>query len=198
MYIILFLTFNHILFHSNYNNIIYFNSFFALVNKIINEVPHISIVETVDSLKLAKKLNTAIEQLPRDSLDIYIQVHTSNEETKSGVPPEELPELVAAIVSECKHISIKGVMTIGEPNNLNCFDILVNCRYELLQYYLFNYKYYNNIFTRSTVADALKVDPKSLALSMGMSGDFVEAIERGSTSVRVGSSLFGERDYSKK
>ena len=51
---------------------------------------------------------------------------------------------------------------------------------------------------RSVAADVLGVDSNLIALSMGMSGDFREAIARGSTSVRVGSSIFGERDYSKK
>jgi pyridoxal phosphate enzyme (YggS family) len=136
------------------------------------------LIETVDSLKLAKKLNTAIESNGRSNLDIYIQVHTSTEETKSGITPDELPELVAAVVTSCRKLSIKGIMTIGEAGDVTCFDKLVACR--------------------NDVAGILNVDPQALVLSMGMSDDFGEAIERGSTSVRVGTSIFGERDYSKK
>jgi uncharacterized pyridoxal phosphate-containing UPF0001 family protein len=51
---------------------------------------------------------------------------------------------------------------------------------------------------RDSVAEALDVEPKSLELSMGMSGDFEEAIKFGSTNIRVGSTIFGERDYSNK
>lgn len=69
-------------------------------------------------------------------------------------------------------------MTIGAPGDMSCFDKLVEAR--------------------KLVATAAGVEPETLELSMGMSGDFEEAISRGSTNVRVGSSIFGERDYSKK
>ena len=67
-------------------------------------------------------------------------------------------------------------MTIGAPGDLNCFDILRECR--------------------DQVKEGLGVS--SLELSMGMSGDYQEAIQRGATNVRVGSTIFGERDYSNK
>ena len=95
--------------------------------KIINEIPNLGIIETVDSLKLARKLNSALESIPKD-LDIYIQVDTSDEVTKSGISSEELPELIQAIRNECKRLLIKGVMTIGAPNDVTCFDKLVACR----------------------------------------------------------------------
>ena len=95
--------------------------------KIINEVPNLGILETVDSLKLARKLNSALESIPKD-LDIYIQIDTSNEDTKSGITAEELPELIQAIRNDCKRLRIRGVMTIGAPNDLSCFDKLVACR----------------------------------------------------------------------
>jgi PLP dependent protein len=66
-------------------------------------------------------------------------------------------------------------MTIGAPDDFTCFDKLV--------------------LAREHVAAALSVEPSTLALSMGMSGDYEEAIERGSTNVRVGSTIFGARDY---
>ena len=71
---------------------------------------------------------------------------------------------------------LDGLMTIGAPGDFSCFDALVRCREE--------------------VADALGVEVDSLDLSMGMSGDYESAIERGATSVRVGSTIFGARDYS--
>jgi uncharacterized pyridoxal phosphate-containing UPF0001 family protein len=68
------------------------------------------------------------------------------------------------------------LMTIGSPGDYSCFDTLVQCREE--------------------AAIALGKDPNALELSMGMSGDFEIAIAKGATNVRVGSTIFGDRDYS--
>lgn len=152
-------------------------------------------VETVSTMKLAQKLDGAvqawIEQQEEENgivsdgenaelkLGIYIQVNTSGEETKSGVSDEkQCAELAKEIVASCPNLRIDGLMTIGAPGDLSCFDLLVECR--------------------KSVAEVLSVDVDSLELSMGMSGDYVEAIQRGATSVRVGSTIFGARDYSKK
>lgn len=146
-------------------------------SKLIREVPNLVVVETVDTLKLASKLNAACITANRPNLDIYLQVHTSDEETKSGVTPDELNELVDAIVKDCPNLTIKGLMTIGAPGDLSCFDKLVSCR--------------------ATVAGLLNVPVESLHLSMGMSGDFEEAIAKGATHIRVGSTIFGARIYPK-
>ncbi|KAL7533388.1 hypothetical protein ACHAWF_004475 [Thalassiosira exigua] len=139
-------------------------------------------IETVSTLKLAGKLNRAVEALNEGSeekkkLGIYIQVNTSGEESKSGVSPGgDVIDLVKQISEECPWLSVDGLMTIGAPGDNTCFDTLVQCRDEL--------------------ATALGRDPNGLDLSMGMSGDFEVAIARGATSIRVGSTIFGERDYS--
>lgn len=139
-------------------------------------------IETVSTLKLASKLNRAVEALNEDSeekkkLGIYIQVNTSGEESKSGLSPgEEVSDFVKQISGECPWLSIGGLMTIGAPGDYSCFDTLVQCRDE--------------------VAAELGLKPEGLELSMGMSGDFEVAVARGATSVRVGSTIFGERDYS--
>ena len=145
--------------------------------KLVKDVTNLRVVETVDSLKLAKKLHSACEAAAR-TLQIYIQVDTSGEDTKSGVPPPEVVALVQAIVAECPSLRVTGLMTIGAPGDLSCFDRLVE--------------------SRADVAAALGVDAASLALSMGMSGDYPEAIARGATSIRVGSTIFGERQYAPK
>lgn len=147
-------------------------------SKIITGVPNLGVIETVDSLKLARKIHHACEVCKKESVNILIQVCTSDEDTKSGVNPSELSDLVSCILAECPRLVIKGVMTIGAPNDYTCFDSLVDCR--------------------CILANILHVSPESLVLSMGMSGDFEQAIEKGATSVRVGSSIFGERDYSTK
>jgi hypothetical protein len=84
---------------------------------------------------------------------------------------------VQEVNEKCKQLKIKGLMTIGAPGDISCFDKLVECRVN--------------------VANTLGVPIDSLELSMGMSGDFEAAISKGSTSIRVGSTIFGERDYSK-
>lgn len=147
-------------------------------SKLVKDVTGLAVVETVDTLKLAKKLNNACESAERLLLDIYIQVDTSGEDTKSGVPPSEVVSLVQSIKQECPRLCIAGLMTIGAPGDLSCFDRLVETRIE--------------------VAEALSVSVDSLALSMGMSGDFQDAISKGSTSIRVGSTIFGERIYPEK
>eukprot|EP00521_Asterionellopsis_glacialis_P002125 CAMPEP_0195257956 /NCGR_PEP_ID=MMETSP0706-20130129/7110_1 /TAXON_ID=33640 /ORGANISM="Asterionellopsis glacialis, Strain CCMP134" /LENGTH=250 /DNA_ID=CAMNT_0040311229 /DNA_START=189 /DNA_END=941 /DNA_ORIENTATION=- len=143
-------------------------------------------VETVASIKLANKLNNAV-QLVLDSsedddhsesqkLDIYVQVNTSGEESKSGVAPgPQTLELSKHILGNCPNLHLVGLMTIGAPNDTSCFDVLVECR--------------------DDVTTALELSTP-LQLSMGMSGDYEQAIEHGATSVRVGSTIFGARDYS--
>ena len=90
---------------------------------------------------------------------------------------EEAVALAKHVRDACPQLRFVGLMTIGAPGEMGCFDTLVDCR--------------------ATVAEALGVEPTSLELSMGMSGDFEEAIKRGSDSVRV-SSIFGARDYPPK
>jgi pyridoxal phosphate enzyme (YggS family) len=142
-------------------------------------VPHGAlVVETVSSLKVAKKLDNAISKFEDKKLEIFVQVNTSGEGSKSGVTPSEAVELCQQITKECERIQLKGVMTIGAPGDTDCLDSLSKCRDE--------------------VASALGVEPKELGLSMGMSNDYEVAIAKGSTNVRVGSTIFGARDYSDK
>jgi pyridoxal phosphate enzyme (YggS family) len=133
-------------------------------------------VETVSNLKLAKKLDNAMSEFDGKRLAIFIQVNTSGEDTKSGVSPDEAVELCQQITQDCERLEIKGVMTIGAPGDMECLDCLVKCR--------------------GNVAQALGINVADLGLSMGMSDDFEVAIEKGSTNVRVGSTIFGARNYS--
>lgn len=149
-------------------------------------------VETVHTMKLATKLNNAAGTLiesgdeslcsKRKQLGIYIQVNTSQEESKSGVSPSEVVSLATEIMESCHHLEILGLMTIGAPGDYSCFDTLVECR--------------TNVIQALSSLDEKK--DWALDLSMGMSGDYQEAIRKGSTNVRVGSTIFGARDYSNK
>lgn len=136
------------------------------------------VVETVGSLKVAKKLENAMSNFEGKTLEVFVQVNTSGEESKSGITPQEAIELCKQIRDECKQVVLKGVMTIGAPGDVDCLESLVACR--------------------NDVAAALELEASELEISMGMSGDYVTAIEKGSTNVRVGSTIFGARDYSNK
>jgi PLP dependent protein len=147
----------------------------AKAHKLLKEVPNLFVVETVDSEKLAHKLQSGCEAADRESLNVFIQVDTSGEATKSGVSEEELLSLARYILEHCPRLRLRGLMTIGAPGDSTCFDKLSAAR--------------------QLLTSSLGLDEKSLELSMGMSGDFEEAIVRGATSVRIGSTIFGERIY---
>lgn len=145
-----------------------------------NDITRLTI-ETVSSVKLANKLNKAVEDkcsaAEGNKLKVMVQINTSGEDTKSGVNGnnEKVLELCRHIATQCPHLKLQGLMTIGAPGDMSCFDKLVACR---------NY-----------VSEQLGLPQAKLELSMGMSGDYEAAIEKGSTNVRVGSTIFGARQY---
>jgi len=148
------------------------------VSALLKGVPSLAMLETVDSEKLARKLDGAVETLGRPPLGVMIQVNTSGEESKAGVEPGEATVALSRVVAGCPHLVLKGLMTIGMPDYTSRpenFACLQACRQE--------------------VSAALGIPASDLELSMGMSGDFEAAIEMGSTNVRVGSTIFGARSY---
>ncbi len=140
-----------------------------------NKVKYIAgktaLIHSVDSFELAAEINkrsAAIENVQ----DVLIQVNVSGEESKFGIRPDELKELLARM-SELEYVKVKGLMTIS----VNGYTPDENRR----------------------VFSELKelADENSLKeLSMGMTHDYIEAIESGATIVRVGTGIFGKRDYS--
>ena len=122
---------------------------------LLRDVPSLECIQTVSSEKLATKISNAVSDLNRTCLDVYVQIDTSGEESKSGIPPEEALGLVTHIVTNCPNIAIKGLMTIGAPGDLSCFDKLVEVREE--------------------VARFLRVDSDTLELSMG---NFFSCVQR--------------------
>ncbi|RQM17998.1 hypothetical protein DD237_001333 [Peronospora effusa] len=147
---------------------------------LVRDVPNLFMVETVDSVKIANALNKASGEFRTTKLHVMVQVNTSGEEQKSGIYPDGSIELARHIETSCEHLKLTGLMTIGRYGDTTseCFDRLVTCRKQ--------------------VAEAMGMTETDLALSMGMSGDFELAISCGSTYVRVGSTIFGARDYTKK
>jgi len=146
---------------------------------------NLHVIETVESVKLADALDKRWQGKNMErKLKVYAQVNTSGEDNKHGCDPNKCTDLVEHIVKNCHALQLEGLMTIGSfdhdyssgPNP--DFVRLVKCRED--------------------VCEALEMSVDDLQLSMGMSGDFEHAIMRGSTTVRVGSSIFGAREYKAK
>ena len=147
-------------------------------NKVKDILKYVSCIQSVDRLSLAEKLQTQLEKLDK-TIDIYIQVNTSGEQSKSGVPPEEALALMEKIKS-MPRLKVKGLMTIGLFSDQ---ESPVRKSYALLRDYLH----------KGQEEGLLPEGP--LELSMGMSGDLHWAIQEGSTMVRIGSAVFGKRHY---
>ena len=149
-------------------------------NKVKYIVDKVHLIHSVDSLKLAEQIEK--EATKKDvQVDILVQVNMANEDTKFGLDAAETISMVEEI-AKLPHVHIKGLMTIapfvdnGEENR----------------------KYFNGLKQLSVDIKAKNIDNVSMDfLSMGMSGDYPVAIEEGATFVRVGTSIFGIRDYNK-
>ncbi|MGA2215552.1 MAG: YggS family pyridoxal phosphate-dependent enzyme [Bryobacteraceae bacterium] len=127
------------------------------------------VIHTVDSAKLARRLNAELDQAPGRGLDVLIEVKLSGEPSKAGVAPGDVAALVDAI-RECRHLRLLGLMTMppwsddAEPSR----------------------PYFARL-RELAAQNGLK------HLSMGMSHDLEVAIEEGATMLRVGTALFGPR-----
>ena len=132
-------------------------------------------VHGVDRLIIAERLSSQREA-SQPALNICLQVNIDAQETKDGCQPNEVAELVKNI-SQLPHLKLRGLMVIPAPNNTHAFADA------------------KQLFDMVKKEHAHPEDWDTL--SMGMSGDMAEAIAAGSTMVRVGTALFGARDYSK-
>lgn len=145
-------------------------------NKVNKACIYFSCIQSVDSLKLAKKIDRKCKELNK-IMDIYLDINISGEESKSGfVNNDSLYSDIKEILS-LKNVKILGLMAIGAH---------VNNKQEVKK----------SFFKLNELLKKLQnefQDFTGTELSMGMSGDFNEAIEMGSTMVRIGSSIFGAR-----
>lgn len=147
-------------------------------NKVKYIVDKVYLIHSVDSVKLAEQIDKEAAK-KGVKVDILVQVNVANEETKFGLDSAETIAMIENI-SKFSHINIKGLMTIapfvedGEENR----------------------KYFNDLKQLSVDIKRKNIDNVSMDfLSMGMSGDYQVAIEEGATFVRVGTSIFGMRNY---
>ncbi len=147
-------------------------------NKVRQIVDKVDLIQSVDSVKLASEIAKQSLKLNKTT-DILVEVNIGREENKSGVYPENLEELLCEI-SKIEGISVKGLMTIPP---------ICDNKHKIS-------KYFNNMHNIFIDISQKKLDNISMTiLSMGMSADYYEAILEGANMVRIGSSLFGARNY---
>ncbi|AYD46286.1 MAG TPA: YggS family pyridoxal phosphate-dependent enzyme [Arachidicoccus soli] len=146
-------------------------------NKIKEVLKYVSCIQSVDRIELAEKLDSRL-QFEGRSINIFVQINTSFEESKFGIPPEEAFALIKKI-NNLDTLKIKGLMTIGLFSD---DEVLVKKSYHLLRE-----------IKDKAIAEGLIAKDCS-ELSMGMSNDLEWAIAEGATMVRVGSAIFGRRN----
>ena len=148
-------------------------------NKVKYIIDKVDMIHSVDSIKLAKEIDKRAKAADK-TMDILVQINPAEEESKFGVTVEGAGDLVREILENCENIRIRGLMSVApiveDPRDVKPFFDEVKAKYDEL-----------------AQIDDPKLDFKYL--SMGMSHDFPVAIEAGANMVRVGSAIFGERDY---
>lgn len=146
-------------------------------NKVKQIVGEVDMIESVDSIKLAKEISK--ESQKKDiTTNILVEVNVGKEESKSGIYMETLDELVSEIAS-LPNIHIKGLMTIPPICDDN----------EVRKYFEKMHLAFEDLKSRNIANVDMDI------LSMGMSGDYEAAVAEGSNIVRVGSAIFGARKY---
>jgi PLP dependent protein len=148
-------------------------------NKAKDAVKDASEVQSLDRLELAAALDRRLRQ-DRRTLKVLVQVKTSQEPSKYGLPPEELLTFLRTVAQDFPTLRLQGLMTMAEnssdPDKVRaCFRLLRELRDQ----------------AKKQAIPGIELE----RLSMGISGDFEIAIEEGSTEVRVGSAIFGDRSY---
>ena len=145
-------------------------------NKVKKVIPIVSLIHSVDSLKLLKTINKESKKIDK-TMDCLIQVNISNENSKFGFIKKELKFLNQDFLNDFKYIKIRGLMGMASFTNNE-----KQIRKE--------FQYLKEIFDDfNTSLDDFNI------LSMGMSNDYNIALEYGSNMVRIGSKIFGKRNY---
>ena len=151
-------------------------------NKVKYIIDKVSMIHSVDSLHLAQEIDKRAAQ-HGITMDILIQVNSAQEESKFGISTDETEGMIRDILDKCSNIRIRGLMCIA-PFAENPEDVRV---------YFAQVK---KLYDEYSSIEHKNLDFKYL--SMGMSHDYEVAISEGSNLIRVGTAIFGERDYSKK
>ncbi|MCK6617645.1 MAG: YggS family pyridoxal phosphate-dependent enzyme [Cyclobacteriaceae bacterium] len=148
-------------------------------NKVKYIAPFVSLIHSVDSLKLLQEINKQAQRYGR-VIPVLLQIHIASEETKFGLSQTEVEEILKnPVIDNLNHVKISGLMGMATLT-----DDAAKIREEFKGLRLLSEK-----LKRFTVPGRIEMHE----LSMGMSHDYVIAIEEGSTMVRIGSAIFGER-----
>ena len=145
-------------------------------NKVKQVLPHVVLIHSVDSVLLAEQIQQDAQKLGITA-DILLEVNVAKEESKFGMMPEKVPEMVEQIAA-FSHLRIKGLMTIApfvdDPEK--------------------NRPVFQKLYQLSVDIKKKNIDNVSMSvLSMGMTGDYQVAVEEGATMIRVGTGIFGAR-----
>ncbi|WP_353097903.1 YggS family pyridoxal phosphate-dependent enzyme [Empedobacter brevis] len=146
-------------------------------NKVKYMAPFVHLIHGVDSLKLLKEIDKQAQKNNR-VIDVLLQQFIADEETKFGLDDKEIRQIMQEEIQSLPHVRVVGLMgmaTFTDDENQ------IRKEFKTLKS---NFEYLKNNFENISI------------LSMGMSGDYQIAIEEGSTMVRIGSSIFGYRNYS--
>jgi pyridoxal phosphate enzyme (YggS family) len=151
-------------------------------NKVKYIVPFVYLIHSVDSLKLLREIDKQARKEER-VIDVLLQLYIAREESKFGLDENELAAIAHAVeLKDLKNICVRGFMGMASFTD---DQTLIRSEFRYLKS---RFNHYQSIQTTNW---------KLETLSMGMSSDFTVAVEEGSTLVRIGSLLFGARDYAK-
>ena len=150
-------------------------------NKVKYIIDKVCMIHSVDSYRLAEEINIQAKK-HRIVMPVLIEVNIADEQTKFGVSKEDAIQLIEE-AAHLDNISIQGLMTVA-PYVTDAEE---------------NRKYFQEIKQLAVDIQAKNIDNVAMrVLSMGMTGDYAVAIEEGADMVRVGTGIFGERNYSRK
>ena len=151
-------------------------------NKVKYIIDKVAMIHSVESLHLAQEIDKRAAQ-HGVTMDVLIQVNSAEEESKFGISVEETEQMIRDILENCPNVRIRGLMCIApyeeDPENAAIY-----------------FREVKELYDRYSEIEHPNLDFKYL--SMGMSNDFQVAIEEGSNLIRVGTAIFGQRDYSRK
>ena len=147
-------------------------------NKVRQIVDKVSMVESVDSIKLAREIDRHCAAISK-VMDVLLEVNIGREENKTGIFPELLPALLEE-AGKLEHIRVRGLMTIPP---------VCETEEEVLQYFSQMRQLFIDIKQKKYDNISMEI------LSMGMSADYLAAVRCGSNIVRIGTAMFGQRNY---
>ena len=149
-------------------------------NKVKYIIDKVSLIHSVDSFRLAEEIDRRAAQHGR-TMDILVQVNAAGDEAKFGVEPDAAESLISEILESCENIRIRGLMTVA-PYAENPEEVRPH------------FRRMRSLYDR-IAAEIRHPRLDFQYLSMGMSNDRIIAVEEGSTAIRVGTAIFGARNY---